>query len=73
MNGRHRLEKRGIDYYWFSVTHDKYEFPTTNIYDNLTDYAIAVGKTESQIRQAVCRAERHDAWSLHRRVRKNDL
>ena len=64
------LEKRGIDYYWFSVTHDKYELPTSGIYDNLTDYALAIGKSEGAIRSAVCHAEKKNGWSLHRRVRK---
>lgn len=67
------LDKRGIDYLWFSVTHDKYELPTSGIYDNLTDYAKAVGKTEQQVRQAVSHAEKRGRWSMHRRVRKDEL
>lgn len=71
--GIHKYEKRGTDYYWFSVTHDQYEFPISGVYDNLTDYAEAVGKTEAQIRQAVSHAEKRNRWSLHRRVRKDEL
>lgn len=68
-----KFEKRGTGYYWFSVTHDRYELPVGGVYDNLTDYALAIGKTESQIRCAVCKAERIGGWSLHRRVRKGEL
>lgn len=68
--GRPTMEKRGKDYLWFSVTKDKFEFPIGGIYDNLTDYAQAVGKTESQVRQAVSHAENRGQWSLHRRVKK---
>lgn len=67
------LEKRGVDYYWFSVTHDQYELPISGVYDNLTDYANAIGKTESAIRCAVCHAERRGRWSQHRRVRKETI
>ena len=67
------LEKRGIDYYWFSVTKDQYEFPVSGIYDNLTDYALAVGKSENAIRSAVCRSERRGRWSHYRRVRKDTI
>lgn len=67
------LEKRGIDYYWFSVTHDKYELPISGVYDNLTDYANAIGKSEGAIRSAVCHAEKKNGWSLHRRVRKETI
>lgn len=67
------LEKRGIDYYWFSVTNDQYEFPVGGIYDNLTDYALAVGKSENAIRSAVCRSERRGRWSHYRRVRKETI
>lgn len=67
------LEKRGIDYYWFSVTNDQYEFPVSGIYDNLTDYALAVGKSENAIRSAVCRSEKRGRWSHYRRVRKETI
>lgn len=67
---RQKAEKHGTDYYWFSVTHDQYEFPVSGIYDNLTDYANAIGKPERNINQCVCHAERKGHWSLHRRVKK---
>lgn len=67
------LEKRGIDYYWFSVTNDQYEFPVSGIYDNLTDYALAIGKSEGAIRSAVSHAEKKNGWSHYRRVRKETI
>lgn len=66
----HIKKKRGTDYYWFSVSRDKWEFPVGEIYDNLTDYANAIGKDERGINQTVCQAERRGGFSVYRRVKK---